>query len=334
MRPVVEAQYLVADLDGTLRALALAPGACHSVHGMERAMAMVRTASADALRGAGVEPTALAVIYAGLTGADWPDEYEALAREVRALGLCERVVIKNDSIIALRGGTYEAFGAVLICGTGGNCAICAPDGREFVYGYFHDQDLQGGGALAVRTLNAVFRAATGREAETRLTEALLALYGQPTVAALCEAYFANRLPNLAPIPPLLFKLAREGDGVARKVVGAFAEGCAELLTAGLRRLHMCPLELDVVFSGSVFKGDGSLLAAEIAERVRPVAPGARFVNARYEPVVGAVLLGLQHLGVGSDPALRDRIEAGARRLGLLRLEAGALAPATDAPTVA
>ena len=309
----------VAALDGTLLSVAVTPGACHAVHGMERAMQTIRAAADQALAAADVRPADLAVLYGGLTGADWDYEYPLLEKNLLALGLCDHVAVKNDSIIALRGGTHQPYGAVLICGTGGNCGVRAPDGREYVYGYFHDQDLQGGGALTTRVLWAVFRSATGREAETQLVGWLLKLAGLPTIEALCQAYFDNRLTCFAAVPPLLFETAWEGDAVSRKVIAEFAEGCAGLLIAALKRFEMGRLEFDIVFSGSVFKGRGHLLAAAIEERVRLHAPWAHYVNARYEPVVGAVLLGLEHLGITIDERIAANIESSARRRQLLRL---------------
>jgi hypothetical protein len=82
---------------------------------------------------------------------------------------------------------------------------------------------------------------------------------------------------------------------------------------------MTNLELEVVLSGSVFKGEGPLLLDTLAMHIHTVAPYARLVNARYEPVVGAVLLGLEYTGVKADEAVKRNVEAGAGRLGLIRV---------------
>ena len=55
-----------------------------------------------------------------------------------------QVFIVNDSIAALRGGTEKPYGAILVAGSGANCAVLAPDGRQFIYHYYHDNDFKVG----------------------------------------------------------------------------------------------------------------------------------------------------------------------------------------------
>jgi hypothetical protein len=55
-------------------------------------------------------------------------------------------VIVNDSIAAL-GRNTKAYGAILVAGTGANCAVLAPDGRTFIYHCYHDSNLQIGAAI-------------------------------------------------------------------------------------------------------------------------------------------------------------------------------------------
>jgi hypothetical protein len=64
----------------------------------------------------------------------------------------------------------------------------------------------------------------------------------------------------------------------------------------------------------------------LAGQLRLGAPHARLINARYEPVVGAALLGLESLGVPNTPGLRENIEQSASRLGLLREPAPVFLP--------
>ena len=318
----------VCNLEGRLVGFGRAPGACHPYDGMPRAMQVVEQAALAALaqaeldgevRAEGPLREEIALLHGGFTGADWPDEYELLAENVRRIGLCKRVVITNDSLIALRAGTDKPYGAILIAGSGGNCAIRAPDGREFIYAYYHDADLQGGGALGRRALNAIYRSATGREFPTGLTEAVLAKFGFQTVDELLRADVEGRLSSaqVRELAPLLFDQVENGDAVARRILADFAAGCADLVTAGLRRFDMTTLEVDVVLAGGIFKAEGSLLIDGIASNISRAAPLARLVHARYEPVVGAVMLALEHAGVPVVGAVQENIEASASLFGLL-----------------
>lgn len=311
---------LLSDIDGFLLGYGNAFGAQHTFNGMERAMMAVKEAGQIAINKAGITNPDIAVIYGGFTGADWSDEYLALQENVRALGFSEAVYIVNDCIVALRGGTDHSYGVIIIAGSGGNVAIRSPEGKEFIYGYYHEGDLQGGSSLGDHVLRAIYRAETGREPSTSLTSRVLAKYRFSTVEQLLRANVENRLPGeYKDLAPLLFEEADQGDVVARRIVQHFAEGNAEMAVAGLRRFGMLDLEVEVVLSGNIFKAKGPLLIDIITNTIRKDVPKARIVNARYEPVVGGVLLGLEKAGVDINKQVKANIELSAQKLGLIRI---------------
>ncbi|MFQ5340489.1 MAG: N-acetylglucosamine kinase [Anaerolineae bacterium] len=312
----------VCDIDGNILGVGKTYGACHSMHGMTTAMNAIQEASQTALSQAGIQAGDIAILFCGLTGADWPDDYELLEANVLSLGLCENVQVKNDSIVALRGGTWADYGAIVVAGTGGNCAIRSSKGEEFIYHFYHDRDLQGGIALGRRALDAIYRAETGREPATLLTSKVLDMFGLATVDQLLRADVEHRLSldDIKYIAPLVFQAACEGDRVSCAIIKAFGEGLAELVTAGLKRFNMTGLDVEVVLSGSIFKGPGTLLEEVMTAHIHMVAPKARLVNARYEPVVGAMLLGLEELGVRADQSVQDHIEETSRKLALIRIQ--------------
>jgi N-acetylglucosamine kinase-like BadF-type ATPase len=312
----------LCDTDGNLLGLGITVGACHAVHGMDAAMAAIHEAGSLASAQAGIAAHQVDLVFGGLTGADWPEEYHLLQRNVATLGFSSNVRIKNDAIVAMRGGTWADYGAVATGGTGSNCAIRSPRGEEFVYGYYHDMDLQGGVALGRRAIAALSRAETGREPPTLLTQRVLDLFGKSGVDDLLRTHYTDRfsIDELRQMAPLVFQAASEGDIVACKILKSFGEGFAELVTAGLRRFDMTHLDVDVVLSGGVFKGPGRLVEETMIAGIHMVAPRARLINARYEPVVGAALWGLVELGVDPDDRLKHHVETSCRRLGLIRVE--------------
>jgi N-acetylglucosamine kinase-like BadF-type ATPase len=309
---------LACDDTGRLLGLGKAPGACHAIQGLDYAMQCVREAAWAALSDAKLQGNPLDLIYAGMTGADWPDEYNQLANAIAALGLSPNVHVTNDSLIALRGGTSQPYGVILVAGSGGNVALRSPRGDEFHYGYFHDGEYQGGGALASAALTAVFRAHTFREMPTLLSEMLCTHFGLESVQALCRAHFEGRLDDGAVLAPLVFMACERGDAVAAKLVRHFGHGYAEMASAALLHFGMADLEVEIVLSGGVFKSQSWLLRETILAEIQIAVPRARLVEARYEPVVGAVLSGLEKLGVGLDGRVLERIESGSLALGLLR----------------
>jgi N-acetylglucosamine kinase-like BadF-type ATPase len=319
---------VICGLDGRLLGFGKAPGGYHLYTGMARAMAVVQEAAAAALAQAHARQEDIrqnvqmdfCLVFGGFTGADWADEYVLLQKNVSAALGIEEVYITNDSIIAMRGGSQHPYGAILIAGSGANCAIRSPDGREYIYGYYHDAHLQGGGALGRQALDAIYRAETGRKPATRLTGRVLTFYNLKNVDDLLRAEVEHRLPGAGPrdLAPLVFEEASQGDPAAARILQDFGQGCAELVVNGLERFAMTGLAVEVVLSGSIFKGKGSLLIDTLTRHIQQGAPQARLRSARYEPVVGAALLGLEKAGVAADQAVNSAIEETAQALGLVR----------------
>lgn len=307
--------------DGLILGLGKSFGACHSVDGMERALEAVREAAERAVKSAQVEAEQVELLFAGMTGADWPDEYDLLAQNLKQIRLARHVRVVNDSIIALRGGTQAAYGVILIAGTGANCAIRSPAGDEYIYHYYVDDHLQGGMGLGRSALWAVYRAESGREPPTSLKGAILAALGYSSVDALLRAQAERRLKHekIKELAPLVFRLAEEGDLAAQRIIRRFGRGLAELVTTGLRRFEMAELDVEVVLSGSIFKGPGTLLQDTIRAEVHREAPRARLVDARYEPVAGALLLGLEACGIDINPVIKENIERSSQAFGLVRV---------------
>jgi N-acetylglucosamine kinase-like BadF-type ATPase len=310
---------VAASGDGRLLGLGRAGGACHASVGMARAMAEVERAAREVMRIVIMQPDDIDLLLGGLTGVDWTDEYTLLAANIRGLGLAQRVEVTNDSIIALRGGTSKPYGAILIAGSGGNVAVRSPAGEEYHYGYYHDAAYQGGGALVQHAFTAIFRAHSFRAQPTLLADLFCTHLGLSSIEALARVYFEGKLQDAALMAPLVFSACERGDQAAVEIVRFFAQGYAEMARAALLRYGMQDLDVELVLSGGVFKSPSRLLRETILVDVRRSVPQARLVEARYEPVVGAALLGLECLGIDtSAPEFCRRLDESARALGLLR----------------
>ncbi|MCX4339485.1 MAG: hypothetical protein OSJ72_07550 [Lachnospiraceae bacterium] len=74
-------------------------------------------------------------------------------------------------------------------------------------------------------------------------------------------------------------------------------------------------EEEIVLTGNVFKGEA--LRRRVEMQIAARFPGAQVVSARYEPEVGACIMGLQHQGLEAakrEEAMRESAAA----LGVLR----------------
>jgi len=75
----------------------------------------------------------------------------------------------------------------------------------------------------------------------------------------------------------------------------------------IRRLQLEQSDVEVVLGGSIFKGKGRLLVDTVTARVKEVAPGARIVPLKREPVFGTLLLALEAAGMPATPDLLQRL---------------------------
>ena len=312
---------IVADERGSILGFGAGPGACHSVNGLQRALDAIEAAVAQACGEAGIAARQIERVCAGLTGVDWPHEGPMLRGAVAGLLQLEpeRVSIVNDCIIALRAGTAKDKSCILCAGSGLNCAVRSGE-RLYTFGFYIEDRCQGGQALGLRTVQAVFDAESGLLPPTELTRPVLAHMGCDSVDELLERQVTAGLDSSAvlQLPRVLEKIALEGDGVALEVLRVFGRDIARYAVAGLARFDMLKSEVDVVLSGSVFKCRARVLQDTVTQEIRKRAPRINVIQSEYEPIVGAALMALDDLGgCGGAPA-GERLARGAKRLGLIR----------------
>ena len=95
--------------DERARVLGTGRGGCADIYGApspDAALGAIEGAVAVALAQAGVEAGALDAAAFGLAGADWPEDFALLERELRTrLGLRATPLVVNDALGALRAGS-------------------------------------------------------------------------------------------------------------------------------------------------------------------------------------------------------------------------------------
>jgi len=246
-----------------------------------------------------------------LAGADLPEDYAMLSQAVEDLGVCQKVVVKNDTMAALRCGLSRPWGVVVVCGTGTNAAGRAPDGREIILpGLGHISGDWGGGAeISQEIIRRVMRAWDGRGKPTVLLQMVLDSLGVSSPEFLLQMLYHKQIEQyqLLRLVPLLFEAAYAGDEVACQLVrevGAEVGGTARTL---IRRLSLQDKDVEVVLGGSIFKAKGPLLIDTIKGVIHEVAPLASIVLPKLEPVVGALFQALEAAGVEVKGMVRENI---------------------------
>jgi N-acetylglucosamine kinase len=276
-------------------------------------------AAAAAAAGGAAHRLRVAGLCLALAGVDRPDDLEAVRALTRDLlarppaGVTwdlppDGVVIVNDAVAALVGGTGRTEGVVCVAGTGSIVFGMNRAGRRSrAGGWGHLLGDEGSGyAIGLAALRAVCRAADGRGPETTLTRLVLDECRLSQASGLIGlAYGGWGVPQIASLAPLAGAAAATGDAVAVAILDAAAAELAGAAGAVARDLGLlgAPGEpvgdgFEVVTSGGLWTGLTGLRERFAADLGR-LAPGANVIGPRHSPVEGAVLLARRAAGWGS-----------------------------------
>jgi len=291
---------LVAE-DGGLLAAVRGPTISHQAVGIDEGMVRLERLAAEV--GASVDGPADIGVFA-LAGADYPSDLRLLQRAIERLGIAREVVVVNDTIAALRGGSRRPWGIALICGQGVNGLGVAPDGRVARFDGVGDisGDWGGGTSVGLAAQAAAVRARDGRGPRTSLERLVPAHFGLASPAAVVRALYTGRVEaeRLGELSPVVFAAAVSGDVVARAIVDRLADELGVMAAALIRRLRLGRLDPDVVLAGGVFRAEDPAFHQRLATAVADAAPAARVVRLEAPPVLGSALLGLERFAGESD----------------------------------
>lgn len=238
-------------------------------------------------------------VAAYLANVDLPVEELRLRKEFETRGWGRTVTVGNDTFAVLRSGTSAPRGVAVVCGAGINCVGLLPDGRTARFPALGriTGDWGGGLGLMEEVMWWSVRAEDGRGPATGLAAATSGHFGRATATAVAEAVHLGELEQerLHELVPVLFRVADAGDAVAAAVIDRQAEEIALMAVTALGRLDLLDEEADVVLGGGVLAAREPRLMAAVEHRVLRSAPRAIFRVAVDPPIVGAALLGLDHL---------------------------------------
>ncbi|MER7706129.1 BadF/BadG/BcrA/BcrD ATPase family protein [Kitasatospora sp. NPDC097605] len=248
-------------------------------------------------------------VSACLANADLPVEEEALrlALESHPWGAGNTVV--NDTFGLLRAGTDGPRGVAVVCGAGINCVGLLPDGRTARFPALGQLtgDWGGGWGLAGASMWHAVRAEDGRGGPTGLAAGIAEHFGLPSTGAVAEAVHLGHLPSarLHEIVRVLFAVAETGDATARSLIDRQADEITRLAVVALRRLDLLDTPTPLVLGGGVLASGQPLLIDNVTARLAAEAPLAEPRVVVAPPVLGAALLGLDHLAAG--PEAQERV---------------------------
>jgi N-acetylglucosamine kinase-like BadF-type ATPase len=284
----------------------------HQLSGIEPALREIKQAGKEALKQASLQSSELDVGCFCLAGADLKEDYLMLQNHVEDLSLAQSVIIKNDTLAALRAGVTQPWGVVVICGAGFNAAGISRDGRELILPGLGtiSGDWGGGYALSQEMIRMVMRAWDGRGRETLLTKLILEAIHLTSIEELLSKLYHQEIDYQTQLNlvPLLFEASEVGDEVARDIIIQMGTEVGITAKTLIQRLSLERDDVEVVLAGSVFKGKGTLLVDSVKRVVLEDVPNAIIKRPKFEPVVGAGLLALEAMNISINESFYKQLE--------------------------
>ena len=263
---------------------------------------VVRRSLAEAIdltfKGGRAVPSHVACLSAGLAGVDFDGAgAQEMGEMLHELGF-ERTVINGDMVIAHAGALGLKAGVLALAGTGSAILGVGRNGERVKVGGWGPIYGDEGSAYRVgqMALRAAARASDGRGPDTALKKEIPRALGivdfKETVSRVYVQAMEPR--DIATLSPVAYEVAEAGDEVAREIFFRSGEELAESVEAAIRQLKMQHSEVLVSYQGAVLESC-ALLRARFVETLKRQVPECKVLPPRFEPVVGAYLLGRQAL---------------------------------------
>ncbi|MGH9963157.1 MAG: BadF/BadG/BcrA/BcrD ATPase family protein, partial [Pyrinomonadaceae bacterium] len=192
----------------------------------------------------------------------------------------------HEGVIALAG-----TGSVIL-GVGSNGARVKVGGWGPVYG-----DEGSAYRIGQMSLRAAAREYDERGPNTALQKAILSALGlREFRETMSRLYVAGMEPReIAALSSVAYNVAMAGDEAARTIFLLAGQELAESVAVAIRRLELSGSEILVSYRGSVLESC-ALVRDSFSNALRGLFPEVVIVAPRFEPVIGAHLLGCQAMG--------------------------------------
>lgn len=303
----------VINEDGAVLAVTRGPGSAIMGIPSKNACGSLMKNAAAACGRAGVSIADAARWGVGLSGIDFPDEFERQQAAVsEGLGIPpERLTLANDALAALWGATRSAAAAIIQHGSAFTAAYRQEPGSETLFDHL---DVGGIFDLRQELVKAVGRMIDGRLTNTGLTDAVLKHYGIENPGAYAEKVFRRRInPQLVlSTPPLIFEAWQQGDPTAAMLVQRAADDYVTAAAAMIKRTQVH--DAAVCFGGGLIAQGGAALQALLAEKLQAVCPAAKSGPPRLRPALGAALMAAHAHGLNAavlfEALVKEKIPCG------------------------
>jgi N-acetylglucosamine kinase-like BadF-type ATPase len=310
---------LIVGQDGSPRGIGSSGPSNVLVVGKSRTKESIGAAISRATRGRGLGKDVLALCV-GAAGSGNPDGRRMMQEVLDELGLPGKRVVVHDGVISLVGATGGQPGVVIAAGTGTICFGMNSSGKfARSSGWGHIIGDEGSGYdIARRAMTAALRAHDLRGKPTALEKKLVEHLGLSSIEDLVGKVYAEGMSKdqISALAPLVLEAAREGDAVAVDILNDAGRELGLAVVAVVKQLGMADDAFEVVSAGTILESFGGFVVDPMRSTILESAPRARLTRARFEPVVGAIIVAAREAGVETGEAFFKNLEGGIRALRL------------------
>ena len=286
--------------DGRLLATSESGPSNHLQVALDVAALSLRCAIDRVLQSAALRPSEIACVSAGLAGVDYNGAGCQEALEIfRSIGYPD-VAVHSDMVIAHRGALAGRPGGMALAGTGSVFLGIDESGRTVKAGgwgpLFGDEG--SGHWIGAAALRAASQARDGRGPATSLVDVLPRALGVSGFDRVTGRVYRNgaRAGEASSLAPAVAAAAREGDAVAAEILREAGKALAAGVLALSRALGWTREAFPVSYQGAVLR-DCEPVRIAFQESLCVALPAATLLPPRFEPVVGAFLLGCDAAGI-------------------------------------
>ncbi|HOL55518.1 MAG TPA: BadF/BadG/BcrA/BcrD ATPase family protein [bacterium] len=235
------------------------------------------------------------LITAGVAGAA-RKEWE-LKEFLESLNIAKEVMVTTDAHIALVGALLGMEGIIVIAGTG-SISYGRRDDRERRtggWGYLLGDE---GSAYDVgrRGMMAALKAYDGRGEKTLLLDMFYEYLGQGDVEALIRIIYERPKDIISGFARYVVRSGEMGDMVALDILNTASYELSLLGISTAEGLgYQRENRFNLAYTGGFFKAK-DIVVEPFVNFIKEKFPDASIFPAKAEPVVGAIILGKEHLG--------------------------------------
>lgn len=231
----------------------------------------------------------------GMAGLGRAEDKKRIGKICDEIGVSKNRVLTHDAHIALVGGIEKQEGVIVISGTGSIVYGIDGNGKEVRaggWGYILG-DEGSGYDIAVKGLQAIARAADGRESPTEITQLVLNELELKEPNDIIRWTYAASRDEIAQLAKLVFEASERGDKRAGLIIDS---AVSELACA----VETVVLQLELSHPIRIVLSGGNLLhqptfADKLSRRIEENSVGTSVVLPKHEPAYGAVLLAMANL---------------------------------------